>query len=551
MTTMKLSPVEIAIVEKLVQNSQVLDVLNGFIYDKVNNDNGNSNVMIPKKNLYLNTSVFNNKADSVYMDLNIRFLREHIERTIESYTELITDDYTLVTQINTIKYMIQKHDSIIKEITNKADIDENNIGDLIKSIIDYDVAKGIPIDALKIDIKNCTGQDIIDTTDILQYCFKAILTYYITLEYTNSYVEYLNKYLMDCIHQQKIGYIRVGIKNQFTKLYADILADVLKKSDHIDGHATVIIFNGVNNTLEYFDPNGETSSANYYNESMAKLLAKIFHNISPTIINFQPKTQTPKHQYVNIQSKASMHKTDINNAANFTFEFGICGLYSLWFLHQRLAYIASNEYHKRLVDKKIDMSSYTWHSKNQYLRASLYYESEFQNTPPLPKENLKSSNSGLINPLNQYALSYKALHIKDYPQKVALSNHEDILSYGIKCASLCKINGRSLWDRFSEIIKKYKAELNITDKIRDEIKDIVLDLFYDIAYEKVGPCLYHYESINDYYMNLYWSLENLLMSNVFAKLQSGLGFSTALYYHNAQRDDIMDLRNRTKYAQFI
>lgn len=423
-----LTSIELVLIQKLVKARPILDVINTSIENIVNSYNGNTNVRLSEKYLFLNVVVIDNDKNNMAIANNRVFI-ENLKTLIPECIKDLDDDI-ISDGCERLIYEIELFDNNITDITFKT-LDGNNVtNDIIFNLLRYrQISLLVTFEPFIEKLR------VLDTTlslnnkkQILHYCYSILLIYYISLQYTQTYIEYLNKYLWDCIQEKKIGFLRISLGNVYPP------NTIPNYNRDASGHATMMIFNGVNRTLEYFDPNGETPSAGYYNDSIASLFSRILYLVTPEIVNFQPII---KGDVVNIQGNINFN---LINSTKQSYDFGICGLYSAWFLHQRLMYIASNDYYNKLVNNQIDDIRYITDSKSQYLRAALFYESR-------PRPNVKKNDnniieSNIITPILNYSNLNKSLILKEYHRQIALTNHESILKYGIKCLSNIKINNK-------------------------------------------------------------------------------------------------------------
>lgn len=71
-----------------------------------------------------------------------------------------------------------------------------------------------------------------------------------------------------------------------------------------------------------------------------------------------------------------------------------------------------------------------------------------------------------------------------------------------------------------------------------EIDNIMINIQTEYTYEKIGPCVYNYESINDHYMYLYRELSIIMGTSIYNTEDDN-----TINYISSQYSDLYNLQN--------
>lgn len=149
--------------------------------------------------------------------------------------------------------------------------------------------------------------------------------------------EYIKKYFDDCQKNNKLGFIKITL---------------ITRGDNV-GHATMLIFDPKNRIIEYFDPNGYAKTTN--NNFIPRRHTIDVAEIERTLRRFFPE-YFKSYSFFSLGYSKSESRMGIQVASFLTqnqslYSAGICGLFSTWFLYQRIFadYKTIEEFHDKFT----------------------------------------------------------------------------------------------------------------------------------------------------------------------------------------------------------
>lgn len=524
----RLSAIDTLIVEKIFKQDEVLSLSNIIINEIVNVKKGN--IIVPNKLLSINImfmdipdSTGSNNVTKAYLyNQQNTYYTEFIHRNMRKFINADPDviKMALIPLIYELRRKISCFNPFIRDTTygigghEEFDLFNNK---LLNHIMDN---LHEPVETIIQNIVKPSSSAF----DIHIIVYASLLLYYTKLCDNKIFISYIRDYFTDCIKNKKIGFIRVRLMTQK------------------EAHAVAVVFNGITKIVEYFDPNGDTSIL-YNRKFIQALFKKILGPLFTRFTHFHPKYTKDDIEYIyNIQSNP------IGSALDKKFDLGICGLYTTWFLVQRLTNLQKYSY------SGIPHEKYISQSKEEYLKyASFYLSKKDPNPAPFP-----SPDKQVTTDIYDYNWNDAAQDVAINDINVIIDRHYDILEFGKTILKMIKIKIPdknqlvSIWGFTKKIRKEYdakrQANVGLSDQSSNESVDqeIIKKLGTTakaikniIADEQLYKCSKQAEPIKDtsiYLLNelarfnqrYYLAIDGIDVSNLHKKENSGIWFNSQI-----------------------
>lgn len=526
--TNQLTSIEVVLIERLFQSTTVAELMTLVIHNFVNE----KDILLPNKMLATKLNFKEQQSTEYGKDKKICISSDLygieqasmvgiLSNNILSFAKQSPNDFNksiLIPLIYELRRKISCFDPFILDITDTSPKIISSLSFLYNPEILSRILDNLhePVETFISSIINSNSPDIVPDYNIYIVVYTTLLLFYVRACYNKAYIEYIREYFADCMTQKKIGFIRYSLQGCGV------------------GHAVAIIFNGLTKVVEYFDPNGDTPQ--YGSQYMSQFFRKILGPLFIRFTIFHPMYVT-KDDY---QIKYSL-QTNTKGLNADQFDEGICGLYTTWFLFQRLRKLQSYAY------KGIPQDKYMEKSRKEYKRYADFYASKVKLYP-----------KGLLTKtIDDYRWRNAPPNLDINDINVNIDRHYDILRFGasmLECVQFkpdAKDDNKppSIWSLSADIRKKHanaksKSELGMTigpdgeyekSVIYREVETFVKDINARISCEFLHKCVSKSEPIKDaniYLFNeiarfnqrVYLAYEDINISNLHNKEHFNTGF---------------------------